>query len=224
MGLLHALGFAKKPQLNLRTRLPAINSFVDIVVPGGRGGGSVCIESIGKSSFMTSAALSIAPGTTVHFSYSTPTGKYRFSTKVTAGTGAHLTFGMPSHIEQLAVFGGQKRTAVRLDATVPGQWRLCHGGKGTGEYQRANIRDISRGGASLITDSELKKGTHVQVKLALGETTLIIMGEVMRTDKIAASGKHNNGLRFSGIRPNEDRAIMDFINRRQAELRNRGLA
>lgn len=223
MGLLAALGIAKKPQPNLRVRLPAINTFVDINLPGGRAA-SVCIESIGKSSIVTSAALSIPPGTTVNFSYSTPTGKYRFSTKVTAGTGAHVTFGLPSHIEQLAVFGGQKRSAVRLDATVPGHWRLCHGGKGTGEFQRANIRDISRGGASLITDVHLKAGTHVEVKLSLGGTALIVMGEVMRTEKIATSGKYNSGLRFSGLRPNEDRAIMDFINRRQAELRNRGLA
>lgn len=223
MGLLHALGIAKKPQVNLHARLPVVNSFVDVVVPGGPGA-SVCIESIGKSSIVTSAPFAVAPGTSVNFSYSTPTGKYRFSTKVTAGTGAHLTFGMPSQIEQLAVFGGQKRSAVRLDTTVPGHWRHCHSGKGTGEFQRANLRDISRGGASLIIEANLKKGTNVEIKLALGGTPLIIMGEVMRVEKVAASGKHNHGLRFSSVRPGEDRAIMDFINRRQAELRNRGLA
>jgi hypothetical protein len=32
------------------------------------------------------------------------------------------------------------------------------------------------------------------------------------------------GLRFHGVKPEEDRAIMEFINKRQADRRNRGLA
>ena len=203
--------------------MPPVNTFVDAVVVGGRSG-SVCVESIGKTSFTTSAALDVPPGTNVNFSYATPTGKYRFSARVSANAAGHLTFGMPGRIEQLAVFGGQKRSAVRLDTTVPGQWRLCHNGKGMGDYHRANIRDISRGGASLITDAHLKKGTHVEIKIALGGKALAVVGEVMRVDKIPISGKHSHGLRFAGVRPEEDRAIMDFINRRQAELRSRGLA
>jgi hypothetical protein len=46
----------------------------------------------------------------------------------------------------------------------------------------------------------------------------------MRTSKIEASGKISLGLRFHGLKADEDRAIMEFINKRQAERRSRGLA
>jgi c-di-GMP-binding flagellar brake protein YcgR len=53
---------------------------------------------------------------------------------------------------------------------------------------------------------------------------LLLLGEVMRSSKIETSGKVSLGLRFNGLSPGEDRAIMEFINKRQAERRSRGLA
>jgi hypothetical protein len=53
---------------------------------------------------------------------------------------------------------------------------------------------------------------------------MTLLGEVMRHEKIKSSGKVSHGLRFQGLRPDEDQAIIEFINRRQAELRSRGLA
>jgi c-di-GMP-binding flagellar brake protein YcgR len=120
---------------------------------------------------------------------------------------------------------GQKRQNVRLDAIVNGEWRFAPGGIGTGEFGKATIRDISRGGCSLILDRELKPRTGVEVRMRLrpeGEA-LTLLGEVMRHEKIPTSGKYSHGLRFHGIRPAEDQAIIDFINRRQADLRSRGL-
>jgi hypothetical protein len=46
----------------------------------------------------------------------------------------------------------------------------------------------------------------------------------MRVEQVPTSGKHSHGLRFHGLTPTEDMAIRDFINRRTAELRSRGLA
>ncbi|MDP9025733.1 MAG: PilZ domain-containing protein, partial [Candidatus Eremiobacteraeota bacterium] len=86
---------------------------------------------------------------------------------------------------------------------------------------------ISRGGCSLICDRELKFGTEVEVQLPLrggGAAPLALRGEVMRHEHIAQSGKHSHGLRFTGLRPDEDHAIIEFINRKQTDLRNRGLA
>ena len=91
---------------------------------------------------------------------------------------------------------------------------------------RATIRDISRGGCALNTDRALKLGTQIEVKLALSErgAPITLLAEVMRHQEIKSSGKHSHGLRFHGVRPEEDHAIIDFINRKQAELRSRGLA
>ena len=50
------------------------------------------------------------------------------------------------------------------------------------------------------------------------------LGEVKRVQKIPASGKVSHGLMFHGIRPDEDKTIMEYINKRQAERRSRGLA
>ncbi len=97
---------------------------------------------------------------------------------------------------------------------------------GTGEFGKATIRDISRGGCSLIIDRQLKLHTKVEVRMRLrteGEP-MTLLGEVMRHEQIPASGKHSHGLRFHGLRPGEDQTIIDFINRRQADLRSRGLA
>jgi c-di-GMP-binding flagellar brake protein YcgR len=53
---------------------------------------------------------------------------------------------------------------------------------------------------------------------------VVLLGEVMRHDHIPTSGKHSHGLRFQGVRPEEEQAIVDFINKKQADLRSRGLA
>jgi c-di-GMP-binding flagellar brake protein YcgR len=120
----------------------------------------------------------------------------------------------------------QQRAAVRLDVTVPGLWRDAPGGKAVGAYTRGSITDISRTGASLTVDREIKRGTQLEIKLSVSTSArpLVLLGEVMRSNTIEASGKSALGLRFLGITPEEDRTIMEFINKRQAERRSRGLA
>lgn len=120
----------------------------------------------------------------------------------------------------------QQRAAVRLDVTVPGLWRDAPGGKAVGAYTRGSITDISRTGASLTVDREIKRGTQLEIKVSVSTAAqpLVLLGEVMRSSKIEASGKSALGLRFLGITPEEDRKIMEFINKRQAERRSRGLA
>lgn len=120
----------------------------------------------------------------------------------------------------------QQRAAVRLDVTVPGLWRDAPGGKAVGAYNRGSITDISRTGASLTTDREIRRGAQAEVKFSISTAArpLVLLAEVMRTSKIETSGKSSLGLRFLGITPEEDRTIMEFINKRQAERRSRGLA
>jgi len=206
-------------------RLPQANAFVDVVV-GGRQSRSVTVESVGPRGIVTRDVLGRA-GETAVILYSTGAGRFRAATKI-ASVGANTTlFDLPKRVELLgAATGSQKRSSVRLDTLVPGHWRFAPGGKGHGEFLRATVRDISRGGCSLIVDRPIKGGSTVEVRIALKADSppVTLLGEVVRHQEIKASGKHSHGLRFHGVTPEEDHAIVDFINRKQAELRNRGLA
>jgi c-di-GMP-binding flagellar brake protein YcgR len=128
--------------------------------------------------------------------------------------------------QKRALLPEHQRATVRLDVTVPGQWRYAAGGKATGEYLRGALTDLSRTGASLTVEREAKMGTQIELKFSIGTSAqpMVMLCQVMRASKIEASGKMSLGLRFHGVTPDEDRAIMEFINKRQAERRSRGLA
>ncbi len=226
--LFRALGLRPKdlPQ-QVRIKLPQLHAFVELAVLGGGPRGSVTFEALHEVSFTVQALPGMHAGQTGVFCYQNPAGKFRFSAKCNAVKGHHAVFKLPQRIETIQVFGGtQQRSAVRLDATLNAHWRFAHGGKGVGDFMRASITDISRTGASLIVDRELKRGTSVEVRFAVTSSPapLALLAEVMRASKIEASGKNSLGLRFQGIKAEEDRAIMEFINKRQAERRSRGLA
>jgi c-di-GMP-binding flagellar brake protein YcgR len=231
MGLLSIFGIKKKASGSVRSRMPALNSFVTVAKAGTASSSQVTVEEIGAKTFATTlGTVGREPGTAAIFTYTSGTGKHRFRTRIVGSKGELVVYEMPGTIDRIgaaaAAGGSQKRSTVRLETTVPGQWRFSRNGKGYGSFSRANITDISRTGVSLIIDRELRKGTQVEVSLALntGKATMLLLGEVMRVAPIAASGKHSHGLRFHGVAPADDKAIMDFINKRQAERRSRGLA
>jgi hypothetical protein len=216
--------FGKSGGVSLE-KLPQVNSFIDVMVAG-RAVRQVTVESIGAKGIVTRESLGRV-GETAVLVYQTKGGRYRAQTKI-AGLGMGAThFELPQRVTLIgAVQGAQKRQSVRLDAIVNGFWRFAPAGVGKGEYAKATIRDISRGGCSLIIDRALKMGAQVEIKMHLKTEAppLELLGEVMRHEQIPTSGKHSHGLRFHGMRPEEDQAIVEFINRRQAELRSRGLA
>jgi hypothetical protein len=211
----------------LRAKLPPSQAFIDVIVMGGGPPGSVAFEALGEKTFTIGSLPGLQTGQIAMFSYQNATGKFRFSAKCVSVKGLQASFALPERIETVQVFPEvQKRSAVRLDATVPGQWRYAPGGKGIGDWARGSLNDISRSGSSLIVDREVKTGTFVEIRFAVSSQAapLVLLGEVMRTSKIEASGKVSLGLRFHGLKADEDRAIMEFINKRQAERRSRGLA
>jgi hypothetical protein len=186
----------------------------------------VTVESVGSKGVVTRDALGRV-GETAIMVYNAAAGRFRMETKIAAVTATSTQFDLPKRLSLIgAASGSQKRQSVRLDALVTGEWRFAPGGVGTGDFTKATIRDISRGGCSLILDRELKLHTSVEVKMKLrpDATPPVLLGEVMRHEKIKNSGKYSHGLRFLGLRPDEDQAIIEFINRRQADLRSRGLA
>jgi PilZ domain len=204
-------------------KLPQVHAFVDVSV-GGRPMRSVSVEDVGAKEIVASTVLGRV-GETATFVYTNATGKYRFATKIVSVADGSTHFDLPNRVD--AVGGGaQKRSSVRMDVLVQGSWRFAPGGKGVGEFMKGSLNDISRGGCALITDRPFKNGQQVEVRMNLrpDEPPLTVLGEVMRSQQIPTSGRYSHGLKFMGMRPEEDHIILEFINRRQTELRNRGLA
>jgi hypothetical protein len=206
-------------------KLPQLHSFVDVMV-GGRAVRSVTVEQVGPKGIVTRDALG-KPGETAILVYTAAAGRFRAECRIVSVTGTSTQFETPRRLTLIgASTGAQKRQSVRLDAIVSGEWRFAPSGVGVGEFAKCTIRDISRGGCSLIIDRALKLHAKVEVRMRLRSdgAPLTFLGEVMRHEVIKTSGKQSHGLRFHGLRPDEDQAIIEFINRRQAELRSRGLA
>lgn len=205
--------------------LPQLHSFVDIAVKNGPKG-SVCIENTGSTTLVTSALPGMSRGQVAMFAYSTSHGKYRFTAEITAVDEKNATFAVPARIETVQKFGGQRaRHTVRIDTTTPCQWRFAPVGKIETTWQKGVLSDISRSGASLSADREVKTGSSVElsVPLLLGGKEISLRGDVRRVDKIEGSKKYGVGLQFARLSADGERAIIDFINRRQTDLRNRGL-
>lgn len=204
-------------------RLPPLHAFVDVTVAA-RGMRSVSVEDVSETGIVVGDVVGRS-GETGVFVYQNQFGKFRCAAKILEVKDGWTYFDAPSRIEAMGG-GAQKRSSVRMDTLVPGFWRMAPGGKGVGEFLKGNVRDISRGGCALIMDRQCKTGSMLEIKLSLRSEgpPLCVLGEVMRCEQIPTSGKFNHGLRFHGLRPAEDQAILDFINRKLTDLRNRGLA
>ncbi len=209
----------------LRDMLPSLHSFVDVVVTNGPKG-SVCVETTGVKSFSTQALPGMSTGQSARVAYQNNTGKYRFTATITGLDGQMATFAVPARIETVQKFKVHKRSNVRVDTTVAAQWRFAPSGRIATEWQKANVSDISRAGCSLTTDKAVKAGVKVEVRAPLleGGKDVMLRAEVMRVGTIETSKKNNVGLKFVELTPEGERAIVDFINRRQTTLRSRGLA
>jgi PilZ domain len=207
-----------------QSKLPQRNSSVDVIVAG-RAARSVTVDECNERGIITRDVIGRI-GEPATFVYTTPAGRFRLQTKVAAIKGINTHFEPPKRVDLVgAAMSLQKRSSVRLDALVNGAWRFAVSGKGSGEFLRATIADVSRGGCALTLDKPLRPGTMLEVKLVLREESpLQLIAEVVRHQEIRSSGKHSHGLRFHGVRPEEDNAIVEFINRKQSELRSRGLA
>jgi len=224
--LLSIFGIRSKPSAKeLREQLPAIHSFVDCATRGGPKG-QVCFEGIGPKTVTTSALPGMQAGQAVTLSYTTASGKYSFESSIASVSAQQATLALPDRIKVLQKFAGTRhRNAVRIDTTVNVTWRFTPAGRIATDFQKGSLSDLSRGGAQLTLDRELKVGQKVDVQapLAANGPAVLLQGEVRRLDK-TRTGKYNAGLRFVDLRPEADQAISEFINRRQADLRSRGLA
>jgi c-di-GMP-binding flagellar brake protein YcgR len=227
MGFFSFLGGKKATSpKQVRDLLPTLHSFVDVAVRNGPKG-SVCFENAGAKTFVTSVLPGMSAGQQVTFSYATTGGKFRFNTAVKSVDAKQALFDVPGKIETVQKFAGKaSRTNVRIDTTVPIQWRYSSTGKIESEWQKGVLSDISRTGSSLATDKTIKAGNVLELKIPLSPAgvPMITKADAKHVDKIEGTQKFNVGLSFHPLKPESERAILDFINRRQVDLRNRGLA
>jgi PilZ domain len=225
--VLRLFGLGPKPLApQVRLKLPEVSGWADVVMIGDGPRGPVCVESLNDRGFTVGALRDMKPGGTGVFSYDNATGRFRFSARCLDVRGHSAVFALPERIETLQVFAGaHQRAAVRLDATLPAQWRFAPNGRGSGDYVRGSLTDLSRSGASLIVDREVKNGSFVETRFAVSTaaTPLVVLAEVVRNSAIESSKKVSLGLRFHGLKAEDDRAITDYINKRQADRRHRGL-
>jgi len=95
--------------------LPAVHTFVDVMV-GGRAGRSVTIESIDGGEIVVREMVG-RPGETAVFVYSGEHGKFRFGTKILRAGNGTTVFASPARVERVggasAAGGSQKRASVR---------------------------------------------------------------------------------------------------------------
>ncbi len=205
-------------------RLPTLHSFANVTVAT-RPMRSVSVEEL-TPAYLTVGHVVGRPGEHGTFIYQNAAGKFRFSTVVAQVKDGMTVFHMPARVDAYGAGGSQKRSNIRLDTLVQGTWRMAPGGKGVGQFMKGSIRDISRGGCAIITDRQCRVGQWLEVKMMFKNdaSPVTAVGEIMRCEQVPTSGKHSHGLRFHGVSPQADHAILEFINRRQAELRSRGLA
>jgi c-di-GMP-binding flagellar brake protein YcgR len=224
VGFFSFLGFKRAPSpKQMKAMLPSIHQFVDVAVKNGPKG-SICFENAGAKTFLTSTIPGMSAGQQVIFNYQTASGKYRFTAAVKSIADKQATFELPAKIDTVQKFAGaKKRTNVRIDTTMQVQWRYAPAGKIETEWQKGTLSDLSRTGSSLAVEREVKTGTIVELKISLGSETVATRADARRVDKIAGKDRYTVGLAFHPLKPEAEKAIVEFINRRQVDLRSRGL-
>ena len=222
---LQLLGFRPRQSVSqLREKLPGLHRLHRMHRSGTARGQKVCFEGLGPSHHDDRARRDATRSERDVLVYER-LGKYTFTTAVSS-VNALATLEVPDEVKALQVFAGARQRK-------PGA-RRYHGqravaltalGKIKTDFQKGLLSDLSRGGAQLTVDRELKAGAKVDVQVPLDPAgpPSLVQGEVRRVDK-TKTGKFNAGLRFLDLKPDVDQAISGFIARRQRDLRSRGLA
>ena len=217
-----------KDDSSIRAKMPKVHALVTLQRAGVTAAANGAIAALEANRFVVQSQLRGLPGQNYVVTFQTPNGKFRFVAKCQESRDEGLIFNYPAKIDTLESGPAPSpgRQTVRLDTTVRGEWRVAPAGKGNGVFSRGTISDISRTGASLVLDREFPTGTQVELRLALNSRSapLLLLGEVMRAKRVDASSKTLHGLKFLGVSPDDDKSILEYINRRQAERRERGLS
>jgi hypothetical protein len=207
-----------------REMLPVVDSFVDVAVGDRSDRHSVPVDALDAQTFSTRLLPDLGVGEHADFLYTTSVGRFRFTTTCCRLDETHAHFKTPTNIKTIVAFGS-KRRSLRVESTLAVQWRYAPSGVGNGDYLKGALSDVSRGGASLVVGREIKCGTQVELRLTLAAlaTPVIMIAQVLRSAKIASSGKYSAAVCFDSVDEAAVKAIEQFVHERQQVRRDRGV-
>lgn len=207
-----------------REMLPIVDSFVDVAVGDRTERHSVPVDTLDAQTFSTRLLPALGVGERADFLYTTAVGRFRFTTTCCRLDETHAHFKTPTNIKTIVAFGSKRRW-FRVESTMSVQWRYAPGGVGSGDYLKGALSDVSRGGASLVVGREIKCGTQVELRLALGAfvAPVILLAHVLRSGRIASSAKYSAAVCFDSIDDAAVKAIDQFVHERQKVRRDRGV-
>ncbi len=177
------------------------------------------------------ALVDLPRGTPVEVAYADDAALYRFVTRVRGRIlrpAPQLELERPEQVVRI-----QRREFVRLALSLPVRLRVlalpgeeaaaeeglaCHHGR---------TRDVSAGGAHVLTSAPLPRGTIVELEVELrpGECFLAL-GEVVRREPAPPELGPDVvalGVNFLGLELKEQHYLVNFVFQQQRELRKKGL-
>jgi hypothetical protein len=213
---------SNQQEVDLRDKLPQVNGFVDVAVGPNGPRESIPIDDITGTSLVARCPEGLERGASVDFLYTNLIGRFRFATRCLTLEGREAHFELPVIIKTLQTFG-YRRNAQRIQWLIPVQWRYAPEGIGYGNYLAGSLNDLSRTGASLVVERELKSGSQVEIRFALKpDETFVALCQVVRAAKIDTSARSAVGIRFIEIDALAERKLVDYICERQTLRHDRG--
>ena len=206
-------------------KLPALHAFVDVAVTG-RAMRSVSVEDVAAKTIVVARCAGRARANAAPSCIKTRGASFRFSTNIVHVKERHDAFSRAATHRSRSAGHVKSAPACGSTCSCPAPGAMRPAARARASYIKGSIRDISRGGCALIVDRQCKAGSWLEVRMnseVARAARCCVLGEVVRIEQIPTSGKFSHGLRFQGSTPEEDRAILEFITRKQTELRNRWL-
>jgi hypothetical protein len=228
MSIARAFGFGNRSRRNAspdaRGKLPEVNSFVEISIGGSSARESLPVNEISATHIVTRLGAGMVVGAVADFLYITSQGRFRMLTVCSQTDAEQAFFDLPTDIKTIEAFA-QRRSDVRVPCVIPVQWRYAPGGRGNGNYLPGSMKDLSRGGTSLVVGAALKVGAQVEARFTLKTkgAPVVQVCEVVRATKIELSDKNMFGARFVEIDVDDADMLDTFVHERQTQRRNRGI-
>ncbi len=115
----------------------------------------------------------------------------------------------------------QERDFVRVDVLLAAKYSRVLDGKPEGS-RTGQVTNISGGGVLLVTDQPLAVGERVWLAFKVDDTLLETLGSVRRVEAVPDAG-YGSGVAFENIDDKSRQVIIQFVFKRQLELKRKGL-
>jgi c-di-GMP-binding flagellar brake protein YcgR len=104
----------------------------------------------------------------------------------------------------------EKREFKRVEVSFPVECKLQHPQK---KYFYTVSKNISEGGAKIITNDFLAKGHHLNVDINLIDSLVTLQAKVSWCTKAKSSDRYNAGLQFLSVIGEDKNMLVRFLNK-----------